>query len=114
LPGEIDIHNLVENSYVNVLFFAKDFRSAGDQAFGFVDNLADIVRDSSSRIGCMRAALKYNDIQIGAPPASLGSGAHPRSISADDNQSLFGHINSLPLKCSCPIWDYYFALCAPR
>ena len=39
----------------------------------------------------MRAPLKDDDIQLGPATLCLGSGAHPRGISADDDQSFLGH-----------------------
>ena len=46
-PGEVDLLHLVEGAGVDVLFVAEGLRCTGDERINVVDNLADIVGNSS-------------------------------------------------------------------
>jgi hypothetical protein len=54
----------VQCAGVDVLLFPKGLWVAGDELFDVVDDTADVVRDPSSRIRGVRAALKGDDLQL--------------------------------------------------
>lgn len=90
--GRIDFFHFVANAYVDSLPLTEPFGSADNQRVFLVDNTADVVRDSSGRIGCMRTPLEDYDIKSGISAFRLGRGAHSSRISADNNKPFRCHI----------------------
>jgi len=81
----------VQNPCVDSVLFPELFRGADDKLFFRVDNPADVVGNPSGGKGCVRAPLKYDDVQLGPAALCLGRCAHPRCIAADDDKPFFAH-----------------------
>ena len=87
----IDFEHLVQNAHLDILLAEECLRCSGNQFIQVVDNTADIVRDSSSGVGCIRPAFESQDFKIGIPPPCLGCRTHAGGIPPDDDQTLFAH-----------------------
>jgi len=86
---------IMEDTGINTVFVPKFLRCDGHQLPDIVDNLADIVRNASGRVGCVWSLLEDNDVQFRFNPLCLGGGTHSCRISADDHKPFLLHF-------SCP------------
>jgi hypothetical protein len=84
----------VQNFHVDSIPLPELFRRADNELLFSVDNPADVVRDPSGGKRGVKAPLENDYVQFGTASFCLGGRAHPRGISADNNQSFFGHDSS--------------------
>lgn len=82
---------------IDSIFLPELFRGTDNELFFLVDNPADVVGNPSRGKGRVGASLENDDLQFGPAALRLGRGAHPRGISADDNEFFLGH-DSYPLQ----------------
>jgi hypothetical protein len=90
-PVKVNFLHFVQGARVDVLLLTKRLRCTSDQRFHVVDNLADVVRNASGRVGGVRAALEGDDLQFWSAPTRLRCRAHTRRVAANDNKPLAGH-----------------------
>jgi len=76
----------MEDTGINTVLVSKFLRCNGYQLPDIVDNLADVVRNTSGRVGCVWSLLEDNDVQFRVNPLCLGGRAHSCRISADDHK----------------------------
>ena len=88
----IYLHHFVQNSHINSVLLTEFFRCANNEIFFRVDNPADVVGNPSGRIGGVETPFEDDDVQPWLTPLCLRGGAHPRCISADNDQSFCRHV----------------------
>jgi len=99
---DVDFRDFVKGPGVNVPLFPEFFRCDGYEGLQVVDDTADIVRDASGRVGCMRAALENNDFQVLPVTAGLRSRAHSSCIYSDNDKPLLVHVICAPFGILSP------------
>jgi hypothetical protein len=88
---QIDLGDLMQDTGIDAIVIPKFLRRNRNELPDVVDNLADIVGNTSGRVGCMGPFLEGNDIQIRFEPHCLGRRAHTRRIAADDYEFFLRH-----------------------
>jgi hypothetical protein len=78
----------MERAGVDVLLLTKGLRGTRNQCLNVVDNLADVIGNSSSGVGRVRTALKSDNLQFWSAPTRLRGRAHTCRIAANDDESL--------------------------
>ena len=90
-PIEVDGLDFMERAGVDVLLLTEGLGGTRNQCLNVVDNLADVIRNSSGGVGRVRTALKSDDLQFWSAPTRLRRRAHTCRIAANDKKPLFGH-----------------------
>ena len=64
-PIEVDGLDFMERACIDVLLVAERLGGTRNQCLNIVDNLADVIGNPSGRVGCVRTALKSDDLEFG-------------------------------------------------
>lgn len=99
---QINLGDFMEDTGINTIFVSKFLRCDGHQFPDIVDNLADVVRNTSGRVGCVGSLLEHKDVQLRLNPLCLGGRAHSCRISTDDHKPFllqFSCTSSTTLDC---------------
>lgn len=95
---DVDFRDLVKDPGVNISLFPEFFRCDGNEGLQVVDDTADIIGDTSGRVGGVRAALENDNLKILSAAPGLRSRAHSRCIPSDNDKPFLVHF-------FCPLRD---------
>ena len=83
---------LVLKPYVDPVPLPEPLGCADDECILVVDDPADIIGNSSGRIGYVRALLEDDNLKIRAAAFGLGGGAHASCIASYNDEPLGSHV----------------------
>jgi len=90
---QINLSGFMEDTDINTVFVSKYLRCDGYQLPDIIDNLADVVGNTSGGVGRVGSLLEDNDVQLRLNTLCLGGCAHSCRVSTDDNKSFLMHFS---------------------